>query len=164
MATVLRPSWLVALWGTLLGPLYATPGFLRTHDWMGLVFGIALAGTVGPRVIRARSLTLTDENLKHSKGYTYRLTASWADVVGVQRRGVGFVKFDELRLRAPAPEPAPSRGASDAPTRAPKPISDRYILLGLYDRRWRTGPIGAALRAQGIPLQEATHTRETGAL
>jgi hypothetical protein len=138
----------VALWGILLGPLYAAPGFIRTHGWMGLIFGVALAGSLGPRAIRARSLTLTDEGLKHAKGYTYRLTASWDDVVGVQRRGIGFLKFEELRLRAPAPDQAVSPG----PSRAPKQISDRYILLGLYDRHWRTGPVGTALRAHGIPL------------
>lgn len=155
MATVLRPRWSVAVCSILLGPLYGTPGFLRTHDWVGLVFATALAGVVGPRAVRARSLTLTEEGLKHSKGYTYRLTASWSDVVGIERRGVGFLKFDELRLRAPAPQPVISRGGVAESARTPKPISDRYILLGLYDRRWRTGPIGDALRAHDIPLEHA---------
>jgi hypothetical protein len=159
VATVLRPRWSVALLGTLLGPLYAMPGFVRTHDWMALVFGIALGCLIGPRWIRARSLTLTDQSLKHCKGYTYRLTADWADVIGVERRGPWVLKFDELRLRAPAPEPALGRDAEADSQGEPKPISDRFILLALYDRHWRTGSIGAALRAHNIPFDVAASPR-----
>jgi hypothetical protein len=155
---VLRPRWFLALLTGALGGLAFGGHGLVSHDWLALAFGVSY-GCICASIVRRRRITVTDDGLWIKRSYVNQMFSSWAEVVGVERRRFGPFATDQLRLR----EAVRKYVEDDVKGQAKvvwKPRPNQRVLIGLYDKRWRTGPIGAALIARGVSL-EATAPPES---
>ncbi len=156
MRTLLSPRWpVVLLPSVVLGALAATTNLIRGH-WSDAFFsGAVMALILGP-AIRFRSLSVTDDGITRIKGFTYGWTAAWSDIQEVRRRRIGLVRFDQLIVRVAIPESVTtSDAAASTQDSRRKTASNRRIFIGMYDKDWRTGPVGVALLAAGVPLETA---------
>ena len=116
----------------------------------GLLFLAGSALTSYARV-RRRTLTLLDEGLLVQRD-GYRMFVPWQGVVRVQpRRHQWVLVVEELVVTGARVEPRDSRGRTVAlPRRLPTHPGSTRVLLSVYDKHWRTGPIGARLRSLGV--------------
>ena len=155
----LRPRWsLVLLTGVTIGLIAGAPGHLHTHGWFEpLSYGFGLAITV-TYTCRRRTLTPTDEGLWIYRSYFDQMFSTWGEIVRVERRRVGPFATDQLVLREPVRKTVKSDMRSPAEI-VWKPRPNQRVLIGLYDKRWRSGPIGAALTARGVSL-DSTEPRD----
>jgi hypothetical protein len=162
MGMVLRLRWLLLLvYGLCVAVLFAVPALFGTsgliYSWLyGAWFGVACA--LG---CRQRSVTVADEGLWVKRSLINRFFCPWPEVVAVERRQVGPFTVDQLVLREPV------RGHVGGKVAGPsvvtwRPVSSKRIFIGLYDRHWKTGPIGAALTARGVSLETTAHTDLAG--
>ena len=149
--TVLRPRWFLALLpGALVGLVYSAHGFV-SHDWLSLSFGLA-NGCIFTWAVRRPKITVTPDGLWMKRSRFNLMFSSWAEVVGVERRRFGPFATDQLRLREVLRRYVTSDMKGPAET-VWKPRPNQRVLVGLYDKHWRTGPIGAALTARGVSLE-----------
>lgn len=153
MASTVRPRWSVVLFtGLTVALVLGTPAHLKTHAWLGpSLYGIGVFGGPIAYGIRRRTLTPTDEGLWIYRSYFDQMFCSWGEVLRVERRRMGPFSTDQLVLREPVRKLIKSDGRSPAEI-VWKPTRSKRILIGLYDKRWRSGPTGAALTARGVSL------------
>lgn len=154
-----------------LGPLIVTCGMTMgillavtpTEDWsiVGIVGGVLLLSVgIAVWLMRRTRLDVSPEGITyHAIGY--RVRGAWADVTGVAERVMGASSYESLILRGPGIElsgwmafayrlmplarvvsvldgryiPASLAGIEDA------------IPVGMFDKDWRTGEIGAVVRS-----------------
>jgi hypothetical protein len=158
VSIVLRPRWLVVLGTSVCAALIAaTPGLLRSDDWSGSVSYAVLVGTIVAVSIGQRSVTVMDEGLWIRRSYADRFFCQWSGVVAVERRQLGPFAVDQLVLREPVRKFFGGKLAGP-PDVTWRPTSSKRILIGVYDRQWRIGPIGAALTAHGVSLVATART------
>ena len=114
---------------------------------IGLVLAVAILLPACGR-IRRRTLQVDASGLTVQRD-TYRMRAGWDDVVGVQRRRhQGLLVVDELVLADSSLEAVDSRGRpSTIPDDLPGQPATRRVMVSLYDKEWRTGPVGEHLPA-----------------
>jgi len=150
VATALRPRWSVVLvTGITAGVIAGTPGHLHTHAWFDPLLYGGLVGSSIVSGIRRRRVTPADEGLWIRRSYFDQMFSPWDEVVRVERRRVGPFATDQLVVREPLRKWVKSDGRSPAEI-VWKPTRSKRILIGLYDKRWRSGPIGAALTVRGV--------------
>lgn len=95
------------------------------------------------RPVRRRFLTVTPAGLEVQRD-AYALRARWDQVVGVQRRRhQGLIPVEELLLAAAEVVPRTSTGKVKPPPGSLQghPATTR-VMVSVYDRAWREGPIG----------------------
>ena len=84
---------------------------------------------------------------------TYRLLVPWPAVAAVQhRRHQLVVAVEELVVKSAEVVPLDHRGRStslDTELIAQHPAASR-VMVSLYDKQWRRGPIGERLRRDGV--------------
>lgn len=114
--------------------------------WPGILLGVALAAgltTSSLRRVRRRVLTVSPVGLEVQRD-GYALRVRWDQVVGVQRRRhQGLIPVEELVLASAEVVPRTSTGKVKAPPASLQghPATTR-IMVSVYDRAWREGPIG----------------------
>ena len=141
---------------TLIG---AAPGHFVSGGVLDpLLYGATLGVLVATGLLQ-RSVTVMDEGLWVSRSYTDRFFCQWSEVVAVERRQLGPFAFDQLLLREPVRKFFRST-APGPPDISWRPTGSKRIAIGLYDRAWRTGPIGAAMSARGVSLEAVTRTNK----
>ena len=146
------PALLEAFLVPGLGGLLVT---VVVDPWpIGLLLGVALAASFGAlRLARARrrTLTVTDEGLLLQRD-RYGLSARWEDVTGIQpRRLAGVLPVDELLLTDRELVARTSTGTErELPDGLDEHPASRRVQVSLYDKGWRTGPIGEELRRSGV--------------
>lgn len=140
--------WLVLAY--LVGPL-----------WLGACIGFLCAAAVfmlNYGRVRRRTLTVNSDGLEVQRDQ-YRLIVPWTAINGVQhRRHQRVMAVEELMVTGADVVPLDYRGK---PTSLPQqlaaghPASTR-VMVSLYDKNWRDGPIGDGLRQNGmLPGSEA---------
>jgi hypothetical protein len=157
---VLRPNWLVVAASCVcIALIGATPGYLRTGGLFdplcyGITLGAIIAVTIGQRTV-----TLIDEGMTMRRSSFDRFFCPWTEVVAVERRQLGPFGVDQLQLREPLRRYI--RYSSTSPPDVTwRPTRSKRVFIGLYDRHWRTGPIGAALKAHGVSPEAIRPTRD----
>jgi hypothetical protein len=123
--------------------------------WLGAGLGLfAAAGmfTISYRRVRSRTLTVSSDGLEVQRD-KYRLFVPWTAVNTVQsRRHQLVMAVEELVVAGADVVALDHRGTS---TNLPKqlvaahPASTR-VMVSLYDKDWRQGPIGHRLRQDGV--------------
>ena len=139
------PVLVVAAW-VLLGLAVDSPPTIGA----GVLVGLALFVRNVVRV-RRRSLTVGDDGLVVQRD-AYRLVVPWSAVRSVQSRTHQRVmRVEELLVEGAQVEAVDRRGRPTdvAPQLADHPATTR-VLVSLYDRDWRDGPIGRELRSLGV--------------
>jgi hypothetical protein len=115
---------------------------------------VAAAGvfTLNYQRVRRRTLTVTPDGLEVQRD-TYRLIVPWSAVTKVQQRRHQMVMaVEELVADGASIVPLDSRGQTTTlPNQlvAGHPASTR-VMVSLYDKSWREGPIGGRLRRAGV--------------
>jgi hypothetical protein len=117
---------------------------------MGCVIGIALTvALTAPSVrrVRRRTLTVSDAGLEVQRD-KYAMIVAWDQVVSVQqRRHQLLIPVEEFVLSGSEIVPRGSTGkATTLPTSLFGHPATRRILISLYDKAWRDGPVGAHLQ------------------
>jgi hypothetical protein len=152
---VMRWPWAAAASAVMVLPILvflALLGLVLGDGWYAVAIGAAAAMLIAVRTARrARAtvrLTLTPEGI-HSRRHRHNVTARWDDVQGVRRRRVFGVPTEELVVRDSQLE---ITGALPGPTLKRLYATDvtRRVDISHYDRRWKQGPAGAALRERGL--------------
>ncbi len=101
--------------------------------------------------VRRRSLTVTDEALVVQRD-AYRLVVPWSGVRGVQHRTHQVVmRAEELVVSGARVEEVDPRGRpTEVATQLDGHPATTRVMVSLYDRDWREGPIGRRLRDRGL--------------
>ena len=162
MNLVLRPSWLWALGPAVcLALIGATPGYVHAGGLFDpLYFGIGIMlGCIVAVDVRRLRITVVDDGLSLKQGYTGGLFCPWSEIVAVERRRRGPFVLDQLQLREPL-RAFVRRNATGPPEVTWRPTNGRTLFIGVYDKDWRSGPIGAALTARGVSLEAIKPTRK----
>ena len=156
---ILRLRWLSVLgYGVCVAVIttalqYASSGVL-SHS---LYFGVCLGGVLAA-LTRWQTVTVMDEGLLVAGGYG-GFFCPWSEVA-VERRQFGPLSLDQLRLRKPVRRY--TRGSATGPPEFTwRPTRSKRLFIGMWDRNWRAGSIGAALTAHGASLEG---TAPTGAV
>ncbi|MFN8520976.1 MAG: hypothetical protein U0667_16645 [Chloroflexota bacterium] len=133
------------------------------EDWFIVAIVAAvllLSGTIGLWLMTRTRLEVGPERVTyHAIGY--RVSGSWADVTGWDRRVLGANDYDSLILRGsglemsgwmaflyrlmPAASVAAFLGGGVVPSSSLEGQKDA-IPVGLFDKDWRAGEIGALVR------------------
>jgi hypothetical protein len=104
------------------------------------------------RRVRRRTVTVTAEGLEVQRD-KYRLLVPWSAIAKVQRRRHQLVvAVEELVVTGADVVPLDSRGRStslDTTSLEGRPAAGR-VMVSLYDKQWRQGPIGERLRRNGV--------------
>lgn len=130
----------------------AAAAYFHDSRVFGLLAYIAYFGALRAVATRMQKVTIIDEGLLLKAGYTGGLFCQWSEIVAIEPRHFGPLKFDQLQLRGPVR--AYVRGNRAAPPEFTwRPTRSRRLTIGAYDRNWRTGPIGTALTAHGVSLE-----------
>lgn len=117
---------------------------------VGLGFAVAMTVANYTRV-RRRSLTVSAEGLEVQRD-TYGMFVPWPGVLRIQRRRHQWLfDVEELVVTDSRLLGRDSRGRPRAlPEKLHQHPAGQRILLSLYDKEWRRGPIGEQLTRQGI--------------
>lgn len=105
------------------------------------------------RRVRRRNLSVTAIGLQVQRDRC-ALVTRWQDVTGVNRRRhqlllpVEELRLSDSELLEPSSTGKPMR---DCPPHCPETGRPDASTSGLYDKNWRTGPIGDQLRNQASP-------------
>ena len=126
-----------------------------------MIYGTSL-GCAVMYGVRARTLTPTDEGIWIYRGHFTQMFAAWDEVVRVERRNLGLLGTDQLVLREPVRKYVRSDMRSPAEI-VWKSKPNQRVLIGLYDRHWRSGPIGAALTSRGVSLDAKSRSDDASA-
>ncbi len=123
--------------------------------WLGVVVGLVAAAavfTLNYRRVRRRTLTVTPEGLEVQRD-EYRLVVRWEAISKVQdRRHQRVMAVEELVVDGASVVPLDYRGRTmtlPSQLTAGHPAPTR-VMVGLYDKSWRDGPIGERLRGNGV--------------
>jgi len=151
----------IAAWTCVSAPVAIALGCfllvigLFQQPWLGATIGVVLASaefTLSFRRVRRRTLTVTADGLEVQRD-TYRLLVPWPAVAAVQhRRHQLVVAVEELVVKSAEVVPLDHRGRStslDTELIAQHPAASR-VMVSLYDKQWRRGPIGERLRRDGV--------------
>lgn len=122
--------------------------------WVAGVAGCAFAlaaGWYNVSRVRRRALMVFDDVLVVQRD-RYRLVVPWQGVTAVQhRRHQGLLSVEELVCSGGRVEAVDSRGnASVLPEGLDGHPALTRVMVSLYSKRWRHGPIGDKLRALNI--------------
>lgn len=123
--------------------LLVHPPVVVLLPWLVLVAALTVRSLVR---VRRRTLTVGADGLEVQRD-SYAMRVTWDQVVGVRRRlHHGVIPVDELVLSGSVVVPRGSTGKVKAPSSSlsTHPATTR-ILVSLYDKRWRDGPIGEHL-------------------
>jgi hypothetical protein len=123
---------------------------LLIPGWLGWTAGLTLMvalTALSLRRVRRRTLTVTASGLEVQRD-KYAMIVGWNEVVRVQRRRHQlFIPVEELMLSG---SKLVARSSSGKSTSLPPSLSGhpatRRILMSLYDKRWRHGPVGDNLQ------------------
>lgn len=118
--------------------------------WFGSTVGSTLVialTALSLRRVRRRTLTVTDSGLEVQRD-KYAMIVGWNEVARVQRRRHQlFIPVEELVLSG---SELVARSSSGKSTSLPPSLSGhpatRRILMSLYDKGWRHGPVGDHLQ------------------
>ena len=156
--TTYRIRVLVAVMTSATLPLLVGAGWVL----LGAVFDSPLTAEVGVLLavamftrnlvrVRRRTLTVTDQGLVVQRDQ-YRLTVPWSGVQGVQRRNHQRVmRAEELLVEGAQVEALDRRGRpTDVESQLEGHPATTRVMVSLYDRGWRSGPIGDRLRELGV--------------
>lgn len=143
-----------------LGALIA---FVGAYFWLSgstgaghfVAFAVWAAALLAPGALYRRTVTINHEGLTLRRGSAGRFFCPWSEIVGVERRRLWPFAVDQLQLRKPVRRHV-SYSSTNPPEVTWRPTSNKRVFIALYDRNWRTGPIGAAMTARGISLQTRT--------
>lgn len=140
-----------ALVGVMVGLVVARAG---GPPWLAVVIGCVLAvgyGVLTVRQVRRRSLTVTDDALVVQRD-KYRLIVPWQGITGVQRRRHQVVMLvEELLCTGASVEAIDSSGRPSAlPSGLEAHPALTRVMVSLYAKDWRQGPIGDRVRALGV--------------
>ena len=135
----------IAAWTCVSAPVAIALGCfllvigLFQQPWLGATIGVVLASAefaLSFRRVRRRTLTVTAEGLEVQRD-TYRLLV---------------VAVEELVVKGADVVPLDYRGRStslDTTSLEGRPAASR-VMVSLYDKQWRQGPIGERLRRDGV--------------
>ncbi len=156
MNVILRMRWLGVLgycvcFAVIATALqYSTSGVLSHSLYFGVAFGVVLAA-----LTRWKTVTVLDDGLLVAGGYGGYF-CQWSDVA-FERHQLGPLSLDQLRLRKPVRRY--TRGSATGPPEFTwRPIRSKRLFIGMWDRNWRAGPLGAALTAPGASLEGTART------
>ena len=130
LTLVIRPLWLCAL--------------------LGLLFSLVTMTLIVSRV-RRRTLTVYDDVLVVQRDQ-YRLIVPWQGITAVQhRRHQKMMNVEELVCSGCRVEAVDSRGRQSTlpPGLEQHPALTR-VMVSLYAKEWRLGPIGDKVRLRGV--------------
>jgi len=123
--------------------------------WLGAGIGLFAAAAVfafNYRRVRRRTLTVKREGLEMQRDQ-YRLIVPWTAIKGVQhRRHQRVMAVEELLVAGADIVPLDYR---DQSTTLPQQLvaghpAPTRVMVSLYDKDWREGPIGDRLRQDGV--------------
>lgn len=123
--------------------------------WLGVTIGLIAAVavfTLNYRRVRRRTLTVTPDGLEVQRD-KYRLVLPWSAVSKVQhRRHQRVMTVEELVISNASVAALDHRGR---PTTLPHHLMRSHpaptrVMVSLYDKSWRQGPIGERLRQDGV--------------
>jgi hypothetical protein len=123
--------------------------------WLGAAVGFFAAAavfTLNYRRVRRRTLTVKPEGLEVQRDQ-YRLLVPWTAINGVQhRRHQRVMAVEELVVTGADVVPLDNR---DQSTSLPQQLlaghpAPTRVMVSLYDKDWREGPIGDRLRNIGV--------------
>ena len=128
--------------------------------WVGLVAGFVFALVLGSQIVsrvRRRTLTVFDDVLVVQRDQ-YKLIVPWHGIRAVQRRRhQKLMNVEELVCSGGQVEAVDSRGrASSLPQGLEQHPALTRVMVSLYAKDWRQGPIGDKVRGLGI---EPRHRR-----
>ena len=151
----------IAAWTCVSAPVAIALGCfllvigLFQQPWLGATIGVVLASAefaLSFRRVRRRTLTVTAEGLEVQRD-KYRLLVPWPAIATVQhRRHQLVVAVEELVVKGADVVPLDYRGRStslDTTSLEGRPAASR-VMVSLYDKQWRQGPIGERLRRDGV--------------
>lgn len=123
--------------------------------WLGAGVGFFVAAALfvlNYRRVRRRTLTVNSDGLEVQRDQ-YRLIVPWTAISGVQhRRHQRVMAVEELVVTGADVVPLDYRGESTSLPQqllAGHPAPTR-VMVSLYDKDWREGPIGDRLRQDGV--------------
>ena len=117
---------------------------------LGIAGGVVVAAiitAVRAQRVRRRTLTITEDGLQVQRD-SYALDIPWTNITGTRsRRLQGMLPVEELIVTDARIIERDSRGKAAAPSSklAGSPALTR-VQVSLYDKNWRSGPIGERLR------------------
>ena len=119
---------------------------------LALVFALVF-GSISVMRVRRRTLTVYDDVLVVQRD-KYRLVVPWSGVTAVQsRRHQRLMDVEELVCSDARVEAIDSRGRASA---LPKGLQGHpalsRVMVSLYSKDWRSGPIGDKVRATGLAV------------
>ncbi|HEY3546799.1 MAG TPA: hypothetical protein VGK17_12035 [Propionicimonas sp.] len=146
----IRWLWAVATSAPLPVCLGVMVALIFRPVWVGVVLGLTLASSMtlsNVRRVRRRSLSVSEAGLEVQRD-TYAIRVGWDQVLGVQQRlHQGVIPVEELVLSGSRIIPRGSTGKTTTPgARLSSHPAPKRILISLYDKSWRTGPVGDHLR------------------
>lgn len=137
--------------GLVLGVTVAMIGRSAAEGVVGAVVFALVMGFLNVTRVRRRLLTVRDDALVVQRDQ-YRLVVPWSGITAIQqRRHQRVMQVEELVCTGGTVEAIDSRGhARPLPGGlADHPALSR-VMVSLYARDWRRGPIGEKVRALGI--------------
>jgi MFS superfamily sulfate permease-like transporter len=156
MSTRYRIRWPIVIGTTVPAPLIVgiVVAVVVRPVALGVAVGVLAAGffaVSSSRRMRRRWLEIDDDGLRVQRD-RYALEASWADATSVSARKVlGILPVEELFL---SERTLIARASNDKdvvfPPKLPEYLATRRVQVNLYDKNWRTGPIGDQLRRRRL--------------
>jgi hypothetical protein len=142
--------------GIIAGGFGATPSLVTGH-WLDAAFYGCAAAVVLGVAVRFRSLSVSTDGLTRVHRFRYVWHAPWVDVRVIQSSKDGFATFDQLLVHRPRASAAAGTNPRTTTRRRRLFKGDRRVFIGMYDKRWRTGLVGAALSATGSSTEAPVH-------
>lgn len=148
---VLTTATIPTLWGLTIGFLLAV---VLDPAWIGWVVATVLALVMGlqnVRRVRRRTLTVCDDFLVVQRDQ-YRLIVPWHGISAIQRRRhQKMMSVEELVCLGSRVDAVDSHGrASSLPQGLDQHPALTRVMVSLYVKDWRHGPIGTKLRSLGL--------------
>ncbi|NYJ76408.1 hypothetical protein [Allobranchiibius huperziae] len=154
--TQLRIRWSVAIASSAPVAVIGAAFCVLAIPPFGLGLGAAivfvlLAGSMSVRRVRRRTLTVHPDVLVVQRDQ-YRLSVPWSRVTAVQsRRHQVVMRVEELVCAGAAVDAVSSSGR---PSVLPKRLEGHpalsRVMVSLYSKDWKNGPIGEKVRAAGV--------------
>jgi hypothetical protein len=123
-----------------------------------VAFAFWIAAIVAPGALYRRTVTTAEDGLALRRGALGQVFCPWSEIVGVEKRQLWPFAMDQPQLREPVRRHL-SYSSTSPPDVTWRPTSNKRLFIGLYDKNWRTGPIGTAMTAHGVSLRAMTPRR-----